>query len=78
MRAKHNRKETAIVHIADILARGMGYGEPGDPVMPPLDHDAWMGLGLSYQSIDRILAEAETDFVAGVDLYAQSEASGGA
>lgn len=67
-RAKQHRETVAVVHVADILARGMGYGHPGDWTMPPLDHEAFHSLGLSFEVIDRILEEAEREFSAGVDL----------
>ena len=63
----------AIVHLADILARGMGYGYPGDPVMPALDHEAFQSLGLSFEQIDRILLDAELEYRAGVNILNAAE-----
>jgi len=67
--AKHSPAYTGVVHLADILARGMGYGDGGDPTMPPLDHESFQRLGLSYQQIDQILAQAEDDFVSASDMF---------
>jgi putative nucleotidyltransferase with HDIG domain len=67
-RAKQYHETVAVVHLADILARGMGYGYPGDWTMPPLDHEAFQSLGLSFEAIDRVLEEAEHEYAAGVDL----------
>ncbi len=68
-RAKEGKELTAIVHVADILARGMGYGSGGDPSMPPLHHETYHNLGLSFQQIDEILADAEQEYAAGTDLF---------
>jgi putative nucleotidyltransferase with HDIG domain len=69
MEAEHSREVTAVVHLADILARGMGYGSGGDSSMPELDHEAFQMLGLSYAQIDLILADAEHEFRSGIDLF---------
>ncbi|MBP8128342.1 MAG: HDOD domain-containing protein [Candidatus Hydrogenedentes bacterium] len=70
-RAVDFKDATAVVHLADILARGMGYGYPGDMTMPLLDHDAFHAIGLSFLQIDRILEESETEYRAGVDVLAR-------
>lgn len=69
MHAEHNQTAAAIVHVADILARGMGYGDGGDPVMPPLDHAAYQMLGLSFEQIDQILFEAEREYSSGAAMF---------
>lgn len=68
-RAKSHRETVAVVHVADILARGMGYGDPGDGVLPPLDHEAFHSVGLSYHRIDQVLIEAEREYNSGIDLF---------
>ncbi|MFP4499874.1 MAG: HDOD domain-containing protein [Candidatus Hydrogenedentota bacterium] len=67
-RAKRFTDAAAVVHLADILARGMDYGYPGDPTMPPLDHEAYQTLGITFEQLDRVLIDAERDFATGVDL----------
>ncbi len=69
-RARRSQEVTDVVHIADILTRGMGYGYPGDSTMPLLDHESFHRLGLSFDQIDRILADAEMEFLAGADVFA--------
>lgn len=71
--AKHSKDITGLVHLADILTRGMGYGSPGDMTMPPLDHAVFQGLGISYEQIDRVLLQAEMEYSAGADLFAVGE-----
>jgi len=46
----------SIVHLADILARGMDYGTAGDQSIPIIDMDAWKLLGLTEASLLRVLA----------------------
>jgi putative nucleotidyltransferase with HDIG domain len=56
------RVETAIIHIADIFARGLDLGTGGDDRIPPLDPGAWRLLGLSAASLDSIMASVLADF----------------
>ena len=37
---------TAIVHVADIIVRAKGFGNAGDPLVPPVSMAAWEMLGL--------------------------------
>lgn len=67
--AKAHPRVCAVVHVADILARGMGYGSPGDKTMPALEHSAFQSLGLSYEQIDRVLELAEMEYASGVDIF---------
>jgi len=68
-RAKKSPDVTAVVHVADILARGMGYGNPGDRTMPPLSTEAYQGLSLTFDQIDKVLEEVEMEFASGADLF---------
>ncbi len=71
--AKHGRQVTAVVHLADILARGLEMGSPGDPTMPPLQHETFQGLGLSFEQIDRVLEQAELEYAAGAGLFDEQD-----
>ena len=42
--------ETAIVHLSDILLRGLGFGFAGDYAVPPMDPQAWELLDLSRRT----------------------------
>ncbi len=46
---------TAIVHLADILVRGYGFGDGGDPWVPPLDRYALSHLSLTPQKLENII-----------------------
>jgi HD-like signal output (HDOD) protein len=60
-RAPTARDETAIVHVANSLVRGLGYGFGGDPRVPRVDAGAWARLGLGAERLDRVLASYEAD-----------------
>ncbi len=51
--------ETAIVHFADVLLRGRGFGFAGDSTVPPVHPSSWELVGLSEPDIRSILSEAE-------------------
>lgn len=62
MRLHHNPERavvypecTAIVHIADAIVRGWGFGFPGDPYVPPISPWAWRLLGLKGSDLPVIL-----------------------
>ena len=50
-RAKDHREATAVVHVADLMVRGYGFGFPGDALMPDLDEGAWRLLGLTGRKL---------------------------
>ena len=68
-RSKEFAPVTAAVHVADILARGMGYGYTGDMVMPSLHFESFETLAVSFEQIEAILAETEGEYEAGVDIF---------
>lgn len=51
---------TAIVHVADVIARAKGMGNPGDPRIPPINADAWKLLDLSIDDLAPICRAIET------------------
>lgn len=51
------RKPTAIIHVADILVRGIGFGFPGDSLVPPINHKAWETLDISDPLLEEIIDE---------------------
>ena len=53
--------ETAIVHVANSLVRGLGYGSGGDGLVPAIDARAWKRLGLTPALLDRVLELFEAD-----------------
>lgn len=57
LRAQQAKLQTAVVHLADFLARAVGFGSGGDPWMPPLNRKAWERLGLTMHDIKEIIEE---------------------
>lgn len=54
--------EAAIVQLADILARALGFGSGGDDRIPRMDPDAWRSLRLNPASLDGIMGAMVDDF----------------
>ncbi len=53
--------ETAIVHVADILAHGLQFGTSGENFIPPVDPRAWEILDIPISSLTPILDQMERD-----------------
>ncbi len=54
-KARKYKKETAIIHLADIIIRALGYGNGGDPWVPGLQDKAWRWLGLDRKDLEELL-----------------------
>lgn len=66
MRLHHNPERaviypecTAIVHVADAIIRGWGFGYAGDPLVPPISTAAWEMLRLKTTDFPEILNALE-------------------
>ena len=66
--AKDASLQTAIVHVADILVKGLACGNPGDDLIPPLSRPAWDQVGLDEQSLAECIDKASQEFVT-IDDY---------
>lgn len=51
----------SIIHLADILARGLQIGNAGDATIPIVDLDAWAMLDLSEAQLLRILEQSHDE-----------------
>jgi len=51
----------SIVHLADILARALEAGNPGDQTIPIMDLEAWSMLGLTEEQLVRILERSQAE-----------------
>ena len=67
-RANEAMLQTAIVHVADILVKGLACGNPGDDLIPPLSKPAWDLVGLDEQRLAECIAKAAQEFVT-IDDY---------
>jgi HD-like signal output (HDOD) protein len=54
--------EAAIVHVADIIAHAMEFGNSGETHVPPLNPDAWNRLGISPSVLPVILEQMDRQF----------------
>ena len=66
--AKEAALQTAIVHVADILVKGLACGNPGDDLIPPLSKQAWDMVGLDEHTLADYIAKASSEF-ATIDDY---------
>jgi putative nucleotidyltransferase with HDIG domain len=66
--AKEATLQTAIVHVADILVKGLACGNPGDDIVPPLSKAAWDMVGLDEASLNECIAKVSNEFVT-IDDY---------
>jgi putative nucleotidyltransferase with HDIG domain len=57
--SKSAQKPTAIVHVADILVRGIGFGGVGDNRVSQIDHKAWETLDISDSLLEEIVSEMD-------------------
>lgn len=60
--AQDAKMQTAVVHVADVLVKGLACGNPGDDLVPPLSRQAWDLVGLDAQSLAQCLAQATEEF----------------
>ena len=59
--AQHSIPAT-IVHLADIIANGLGMGSSGERFIPPLDYKAWEDLDLATSSFEVTVRQAIHQF----------------
>jgi len=54
-----SRNESSIVHMADIMANVMGIGSSGERLIPPLNQEAWVQLGMTPNTLSVTMEQAE-------------------
>ncbi|MBX2989638.1 MAG: HDOD domain-containing protein [Bacteroidetes bacterium] len=54
--------ETAIVHVADILAHGMGFGSSGEHYVPPMNAEVWERLALQVSVLAPACEQIDRQF----------------
>lgn len=60
--AREATQQTAIVHVADVLVKALGCGNPGDDMVPLLSQPAWDAVGLDEASLAACLEQATEEF----------------
>jgi putative nucleotidyltransferase with HDIG domain len=67
-RSKRYPLETAIIHLADIIAKAMELGSSGDVYVPPLDEKSWDQLKLPTGVFSAIWSQTEIQFNETIDI----------
>ncbi|MBC17351.1 MAG: metal-dependent hydrolase [Desulfovibrio sp.] len=57
--ASSTPREAAVIHVADFITHGIGIGSSGCSLVPVLNAEAWMQLGLPESAIKPITRKAE-------------------
>lgn len=63
--------ETAIVHVAEIIAASMLYGSDIESRVPPLDPAAWERVGMPLSALPIILEQVQTQFDDALTIFTQ-------
>ncbi|MFO0775748.1 MAG: HDOD domain-containing protein [Nitrospiraceae bacterium] len=66
--ARDAAQQTAIVHVADVIVKAMGCGNPGDDMVPVLSQPAWEMVGLNDKALAECLEQASGEFLS-IDDY---------
>lgn len=69
VRAQRFPRDTALVHIADVVADALQYGSAGDPHVSPMDPHAWQLANLSDDTISDVITDVEKQFGSALELF---------
>ncbi|MGI9628925.1 MAG: HDOD domain-containing protein, partial [Longimicrobiales bacterium] len=69
-RAIGSTVEASAVHLAGVMATGMGWGSAGDTMVLPLAAPAWDVMGLPAEVLPQILDEANRQYDAATQAVA--------
>jgi hypothetical protein len=64
---------TAIVHVADILVRGMGFGFVGANLVSQIDHKAWEALEISDPLLEEIISDMDDKLEDAEDFFSTDD-----
>lgn len=67
-RASRYPVETAAVHVADIMANALEFGQGGESFVPPLSPEAWAALAIDAAMVPNAVEEMDRQFSAAVHL----------
>ncbi len=73
LRSKHFAAETSVVHVADIIAHALQLGSSGEPLVPPLDANAWERIEVAPGMLSSALDETERQFAVALQLMYHKE-----
>jgi putative nucleotidyltransferase with HDIG domain len=69
-RASRFPVETAVVHVADVIANALRFGSSGEPGIPPLHPKAWDTIGIPATVLTDIIGEVEQHYETAVQVMA--------
>jgi len=69
MAAGDRVQEAAAIHFADFFVKAMELGSSGDPLVPPLNPEAWEVLGLSTGFLERLWSRVDSQWREIVDIF---------
>ena len=61
--SEDHRIKTAVVHLADVLINASGFGDNGDPYVPPIQQIAWDTLKMNDKLLEEIVADLEDKLI---------------
>ena len=67
--ARGAARQTALVHVADVLVKAIGYGQSGDDLVPRIDPKAWQTLGLTLEGLETAVPEVADAVGAAEDFF---------
>jgi len=62
-------RDTALIHIADVVADALQYGNSGDPHVAPMEKQAWELANLTDDTISSVITEVEEQFNTAMELF---------
>lgn len=62
--------ETAVVHVADLIANGLRFGTSGEPGIPPLHQKSWDAIGVPATMLADVFREVEEHYETAVQVMA--------
>jgi putative nucleotidyltransferase with HDIG domain len=61
--SEDHRIKTSVVHLADVLIKASGFGDSGEPYVPPIQQIAWDALKLDEVLLQEMVVELEDKLV---------------
>ena len=65
--------EVAVIHVADLIANGLGLGTSGEPNVPAFEASAWDSLGIPAAGLPVLFKQVEVQCVHAVTAILGSE-----
>ncbi len=73
-RAGQYPRETAILHLADLIAHALEFGSSGEVLVPQLDHQAWERLTMTPHILPSLVKQIDQQFAETVKILEAKDA----